>query len=606
MRKHWFVVMLCLLCLESLPARQVLSVDFNDVHMVEAGIAKDVSGRNNDGKIAGSPEIVEGFDGSSALWFNNKDVAGVASQYIDFGNAKDLQLGKKDFTIVFWCKAIKGGGLDWVAEDVPADSLLKFYSMGYGAGVYVSNKSCRDAFKSGFALCNVPYSYFFTMNMVGKDTTWVKAASTVRQINGVMEPEDGRWHLVAVTCNRKGMCSLYVDGVRKKQVDVSLFAADDISGNGSFVVGSDAFFHYGLQNNIIDSFRVYDEAVDGDALARLYAVEGLQEEKHTILLRLGQLEPGVPYPKESLDAMRAFVGEASSVGELRKAYDAFLLKEDAQAVVMLVSDTHITNTENSNAKYLRTVLQDSKRGGYRCDAVAITGDLTDVAKRGNMNAFFDILDGVDGLVCLPILGNHDVRTNMGGNYKDSVGAFLERRKKYVSSDTLWYAKEIHGITFLGISSIEDDKSPVLLNAAVLNDDVIAWVRQKTDSHVSGPLFFLCHQPASHTCFGSGEQNNLGNREASVLPLLEREYPVVMINGHTHNGLGSGGLMRVKGNLWQLNIPSTKGRNRGYASQGTAYIMYVYEHAIVFRARDALKGEWIPDYDAVLPLQTMIT
>ena len=126
-----------------------------------------------------------------------------------------------------------------------------------------------------------------------------------------------------------------------------------------------------------------------------------------------------------------------------------------------------------------------------------------------------------------------------------------------------------------------------------------------------PVFVINHFPFIDTCPLSTyspiviNDNSIGAQDAQVRAILAAHDNVVYFCGHLHSAFGMVDPVEVVsegvGIFTEVNLPAIKGATRAYANVPANYLMYVYEDEIVLRARDYTTGEWLPQFDAVIPL-----
>ncbi|UNT96409.1 hypothetical protein [Allobaculum mucilyticum] len=79
-------------------------------------------------------------------------------------------------------------------------------------------------------------------------------------------------------------------------------------------------------------------------------------------------------------------------------------------------------------------------------------------------------------------------------------------------------------------------------------------------------------------------------------ILKKHPETILITGHIHNPFGTVEIMdSLYGTL--VDVPV-------FTSKGLGYEVYVYDTEVVFRARNYSTQEWLPDYDAIIELDTL--
>ena len=103
-------------------------------------------------------------------------------------------------------------------------------------------------------------------------------------------------------------------------------------------------------------------------------------------------------------------------------------------------------------------------------------------------------------------------------------------------------------------------------------------------------------------YGQPRPYNTG-KDAAVKEVMAK-YPVgVFLSGHIHNQLDVAEVqMREYGTL--VDLPSFAEPCIGIADIGTGYEVAIYDNEIVFRARNFVTGQWMPQYDKVVKTPTV--
>ena len=147
-------------------------------------VAHDESGHGHHGRIHGA-ELADGKFGKALRFDGEKD-------YVTLGRRETLDFGKKtDFTVECWVR---------IEPDVPQG----FYFI-------VTNRLRVDM--PGYSL--LTHKYLHPIASVGDKVNSITPLSGRRKLN------DGKWHHLALTADRGGMASLYVDGSPAASSDMS-------------------------------------------------------------------------------------------------------------------------------------------------------------------------------------------------------------------------------------------------------------------------------------------------------------------------------------------------------------------------------------------------
>ena len=187
----------------------------------------DSSGNGNDGTAQQNTEDISTagiIDG--ALDFNG------TSDYVDCGDGAGLDFGTGDFSICMWMKTSSSLAMRLV------------------------NK--RDASNIGYEI---------TTNTSGQIRAGIGDSSGYTQgVGGTVN--DNAWHHVAITYDRDGSVSLYVDAGTPSTADISI-RSGSIDNSESFRIGRlrlpDKYF-----DGTIDDLRIFNHVLSADEIVDLY------------------------------------------------------------------------------------------------------------------------------------------------------------------------------------------------------------------------------------------------------------------------------------------------------------------------------------------------
>ena len=274
------------------------------LHAAFEGDGADGSGRENHGTVVGNPEFVEGISGKALHIVNdNGSTSQTAKQYIDFGSERDLKFEDKDFSLKFWTRSPEGA---------------------YEGGALISNKDFESGGNVGFNMGVFHNGYRSNFRAQGQNR---------KDIWNVV-PLDDQWHSMIVNYDRDGMMTVYRDGAKIGESDISDGAGTTIDA-GHFVVGADGYFTYGADDAYIDELYVTHGLSDTTNARKEYAdgLSGYAIKHATRLLKDAEtFKPKNPAlidaAKEKLDALNAISEtgtadqKAVAAEELVKAADA--------------------------------------------------------------------------------------------------------------------------------------------------------------------------------------------------------------------------------------------------------------------------------------------
>lgn len=615
--------------------------------------AEDLSGCGNHGAIVGTPRFVEGYDGGLALCLRNPFGRNKAVEYVRFDNLKGIDLTKENFTVMFWYKTECGGTQEWAASwhvcqagwgvDLPGVSL---------GGVVFSNRDTFDFDAAGIVAAQLPLNQYFSVGLTGEQ-------DIRRDMDGIWEPQDSRWHQIAVVCSRsEGYCAVYVDGEEKASADSSAFCGQRL-GKNSLVLGADVLGQYGLGNACIDDFTLYSCALDRGAIEECFSFQRVRRLAAEVTKRLR--ECGTLYAAARKELLSGQVrrtleelhspGVKSSVREqnrlyfsLKTAFEAFLAEpeEDASLSLLLISDLHIRKAGDASAVALETVFRDLEAWGARLDGVINPGDFAAGASEAAADAAYGVLDRLmenhADWQLIACLGNHETNyVSPEENYHTGAQAFWRMLQSHISSgeerrfgrgtldsvQNYSYGLSLNGYHFLVLNTdylpqVGDGREDWDSNALdpirhglFLSEESFLWLERSLEKYCKEgrPVFIVSHSPFTDTVPLSYfrririRDNSVGPQDSRLRRLLGRYPGVVYLCGHLHLSFGATPPVTVEsvegGRFSEITLPSFLNAKRAYRNVPATWLMYVYENEIVLRARDFQKGEWLTEYDCVL-------
>ena len=235
---------------DTYPSGKLAELSFDD------GTADDVTGNGNDGTIHGDVEFVEGVDGGKAVHITNEN-SGKAEQYIEIDSG--FTLGEDDFTVLFWYKA-----------EVGQDGTVLSNMTDGGNGI------CFDETEDG-GLC-------------------LTAAAGSTASTGRYGLTDGKWHAVTAVFDRDGQMTLYIDGAKKEEADISAWAGSALDGeNFKMMIGADADGTDGITDMYFDELSIYGNAMGQYEIGTIWTPYEITADQNSITVSWGDLpEDTVP------------------------------------------------------------------------------------------------------------------------------------------------------------------------------------------------------------------------------------------------------------------------------------------------------------------------
>lgn len=297
-------------------------------------------------------------------------------------------------------------------------------------------------------------------------------------------------------------------------------------------------------------------------------------------------------------------------------------KDNVRLSFATISDSHLTDSK-LRAAMLELGFYDMEHAETPLDALVFVGDNTD---HGYVEQYELLKETAAKYTpakhMLMAVGNHDTWTE-DENGEDSPALTKEYFLKYVNEITgrdiseLYYTAEINGYTFIMLGS-ESTHTDAYISPAQLQwlDAEMAKAAGK-----GKPVFVVSHWPinGSHGLPGTWgdkdpepDDGGFGDQSDDIENILKKYDDVFLISGHIHSGFTAPGQKDVygylsvesDGNFHSVNLPSYMYMStRGRISNGTGYVIEVYDDEVLIRARSYSAGVWYTLYDYEIPLST---
>ncbi len=287
-------------------------------------------------------------------------------------------------------------------------------------------------------------------------------------------------------------------------------------------------------------------------------------------------------------------------------------EEDCKASIAVISDLHLKDNFIRQGM-LELGLADMANAADKLDAVAFCGDITDHGYIEMWDCFADAVgkyDLADQLIIVE--GNHDTWGPDRDNLDTVKQTFIDYNKKIAGRDVseVYYSTNVNGYPVIVLGS-EDDGTNAYISQTQLD-----WFAEEMEkaSQTGLPIFVFCHQPFNKTHGlpktwemekdpdwddgGIGEQSDL------VKNIMKKYDNVFYISGHIHAGLATEDnklyasvekhdgytLINVPGYMYPDVIRGT------HITNGTGYVIEVYDDQVLLRARNFATGTWCTKFD----------
>lgn len=288
-------------------------------------------------------------------------------------------------------------------------------------------------------------------------------------------------------------------------------------------------------------------------------------------------------------------------------------KEDLRLSVSVISDTHIKEDDIISKTVFEKGLQDMINSPVKSDALVISGDLTDLAKKDEIKTFFDTLSANSPSEnWILATGNHDTTRVEDYPIEEARDLFLKNYNECTGSDiqNYYYRKTVNGYTFIVLADERNDDSvPVFIGDEQLEFLDTELAKATADGK---PAFVVCHYPL----IGVNGQSKIDlvvfdeEGSAKIKSVMEKYNNVFMITGHIHTGINGGIGDNVRGfshvetinGVTYVSLPAFGSLNLyGIIGYGNGYRMEVYDDEVIFRARNFVTDKWHTFSDFVVPL-----
>ncbi len=584
----------------------------------DGGNAADLSGNGHDGSVTGSPAFVDGVRGK-AIALDNASATGSSSaqavQYVDFGTGLNTLLGSGNFTLSMWVKT-SGSGVN--------------------NGTILSNKDYASGNNIGLAVGNYnnPNSVDVRVNFSAKHGSRIE--------NKGISANDDQWHQLLTTFDRDGNMLTYLDGEPVKSASMTSQKGLSVDTKLPLILGADGKKMYSMRGCAVDELRIYNRVLTGADIAALYQEEGISTGIARLHAQLNAVVPSAAFPQQDINTMAASLdayqkkiaaqpeNAAALLEQAKKEFRMFLNGKTPNASFHLLSDVHINGTSQRVENYTKamqdmaSVMADTNIGFVNA------GDFTSSSTAAQYKSFYEATaanNPVPDEKTLILLGNHDVRGPNSDDWNKDPARdtaywatakelYLTNNAPYMPAEdkeTLYYAKKLGGYTFIMLNTEKG-----LKDAMYMSDEQLAWFEQTMkECHAEDPtkpVFIISHQPLNNSHwmsnildgfdgwsnakgtgpYGQPQPYNTG-KDAAVKEIMAK-YPVgVFLSGHIHNQLDVAEVQtRDYGVL--VDLPSFAEPCIGITDIGTGYEVALYNSEIVFRARNFITGEWLPQYD----------
>lgn len=267
-------------------------------------------------------------------------------------------------------------------------------------------------------------------------------------------------------------------------------------------------------------------------------------------------------------------------------------------VFVAFGDPQVSNYLFKRYPVFKAACEDFHNNKGSFDALLMAGD---IAENGLAEEYQLVYDGISGLGCRYIAsqGNHDIRLRSYKQSTERFTSFVNALNGDTSMKAFRHIETIKGYKFIILGA---DKTA--FEANYITDEQLDWLDKELTAENGKPAFVVVHQPLNYTHGLPGSWNSpiesaggIGDSSDKLEAALNKHNNVVLITGHLHTGFGKHSYEKI-GNFHSVNLPSLCCNNDfgDYNENGIGYVVEVSSEKAAFRARDFMKGKWVPDFD----------
>lgn len=284
--------------------------------------------------------------------------------------------------------------------------------------------------------------------------------------------------------------------------------------------------------------------------------------------------------------------------------------DDVKLVFATVADPQVSNYMFGRYQSFQEACIDLRNAETEFDAIVGVGD---IAENGLLEeyqlVYNEIYDLSDHFIMAT--GNHDIRLRLYSQSVDRFSNFTNALNRNENMTKLAYTDEVNGYKFIVMGSDRTE-----FEEAYISPEQLAWLDAELASANGEPVFVILHQPLklTHnlpTTWGNGtnkEAGSVGDQNDEIREILTKHAKdgnVFLITGHLHAGFSQYSYQNLDG-IHSFNVPSLAIENKdgeeGGNGSGLTYIVEVYDDEVLFRARNCRTGEWLTQWDTVIPLK----
>lgn len=275
---------------------------------------------------------------------------------------------------------------------------------------------------------------------------------------------------------------------------------------------------------------------------------------------------------------------------------------DAALVFAAIADPQVSNYMYERYTYFDGACKDL-RNMEGVDMLLMAGDIAENGLQEEYQLVYDNLGGLD-LRYIACVGNHDIRLKPYSVSTKRFNSFVNALNSDEDATSFHHSETVNGYKFIVLGSDRTE-----FEESYLSEEQLSWLDSELAGQDGAVTFVLVHQPLKLThglpkVWNSpiDAAGSIGDQSDDLKAILNKYDNVILLTGHEHTGFGEYTYEKID-NFHSYNLPSLCCNNADgeYNEHGLGCIVEVYDTHVLFRARDMLKGEWLPDYDVDIVL-----
>ena len=264
-----------------------------------------------------------------------------------------------------------------------------------------------------------------------------------------------------------------------------------------------------------------------------------------------------------------------------------------------MSDIHVTedNYNNGVDDFARAIPHIQAKGA---EFVCISGDIGRYSREAELQIFTNLLDTYATIPFYSCTGNHDMM------YTEAMW------KQYMGFDRNFVFTHKGDVFIFASLDIQSANTTTSANPYAIT---LPWLKQQLQIYAGARIFlFMHHPPSTYSGLMPGQYYGYSSdstQDDELITAINSIGNVTLFHGHTHYKFQTEALYDHM-NVYRFNASRTAlvhtpscshPRNENMVVEtdlSQAYIVDVYEQGFVLRGIDLVTGEYMTDYEYILP------